>query len=83
MRINLNEQKSKRQQPQIRSNKNSRSWFLRHSLGSFLGQKSIFGLGFGLGFGTHDSTAPLFPVLFIFVVEVSLEQKRNISNELK
>lgn len=53
---------------------------LSHPLGSFLGKHPFFGLGFGLGFRTHDSTTPLFPVLVKLVIEVSLrEQIMDIS----
>jgi len=56
-----------------------KKFFLRHPLSSFLGNKLFLCPGFGLGFGSHDSTTPLLSVFVIFVIEVSL---RGMSNTL-
>jgi hypothetical protein len=58
--------------------------FLGHSLSSFLGNESFLGLGFGLRFGTHNTTTPLLPVFIVLVVEVGLNnsKKREIRFKL-
>ena len=51
--------------------------FLGHSLSSFLGNESFLGLGFGLRFGTHNTTTPLLPVFIVLVVEVGLNDSKK------
>lgn len=57
--------------------RNTIKWLLGHPLGSFFGKDLVFGLALGLGFGTHDSTTPLLPVLIVLVIEVSLKTQKE------